>query len=93
MPAALDLARDMARPAVRSMLLGSTALTRFGINGVEATLALDFIDGEYRTGNTATTFADAFTGTSPKLSYSTSGGSNSTMVNSAGEIVWAPHNL
>jgi hypothetical protein len=69
------------------------ALTRFAVNGVEAALALDFIGGEYRTANTATTFAEAFTGTSPKLTYSTSAGSNSTMTNSAGNIVWAPHNL
>ena len=68
-------------------------LTRFAVNGVEAALALDFIASEYRTANTTTTFADAFTGTSPKLTYSTSAGSNSTMVNSEGKLVWAPHNL
>jgi hypothetical protein len=66
-------------------------LSAFAVNDVEAALALSFTTNEYRTGNTATTFADAFTGTSPKLTYSTT--SNSTMVNSAGNIVWAPHNL
>ena len=75
----------------RSLLLSTSTLTRFGVNGVEAALALDFIGSEYRTANTATTFADAFMGNSPKLTYSTT--SNSTMVNSSGEIVWAPHNL
>jgi len=89
--AAQPLLYPLARPLVRSALYSTSALTRFGVNGVEAALALDFIGSEYRTGNTATTFADAFMGTSPKLTYSAS--SNSTMVNSAGEIVWAPHNL
>ena len=83
----------LIRPMTRSLLLGTSTLTRFGINGVEAALALDFIGSEYRTANTAATFADAFMGNSPKLTYSTSAGSNSTMVNSSGEIVWAPHNL
>jgi hypothetical protein len=68
-------------------------LSEFAVNDVEAALALSFITNEYRTGNSETTFADAFTGTSPKLTYSTSAGSNSTMVNSEGKIVWAPHNL
>ena len=81
----------LIRPMTRSLLLSTSTLTRFAVNGVEAALALDFIGGEYRTANTSTTFADAFTGTSPKLTYSTT--SNSTMVNSAGNIVWAPHNL
>jgi hypothetical protein len=68
-------------------------LSEFAVNDVEAALALSFITNEYRTGNSETTFADAFTGTSPKLTYSTAAGSNSTMVNSSGNIVWAPHNL
>jgi hypothetical protein len=83
----------LIRPMTRSLLLSTSTLTRFAVNGVEAALALDFIDGEYRTANTSTTFADAFTGTSPKLTYSTAAGSNSTMTNSEGKIVWAPHNL
>ena len=83
----------LIRPMTRSLLLSTSTLTRFAVNGVEAALALDFIGGEYRTANTSTTFADAFTGTSPKLTYSTAAGSNSTMVNSSGNIVWAPHNL
>ena len=77
----------------RSLLLSTSTLTRFAVNSVEAALALDFIGSEYRTGNSSTTFADAFMGTSPKLTYSTSAGSNSTMVNSSGELVWATHNL
>ena len=80
--------RDMLQPARRNMLRGmftsTSALTRFGINGVEAALALDFIGGEYRTANAATTFADAFTGNSPKLTYSTAAGSNSTMTQGYG---------
>ena len=93
----MNMLRDMLQPTrrnmLRSMFASTSTLTRFAVNGVEAALALDFIGGEYRTANTSTTFADAFTGTSPKLTYSTAAGSNSTMVNSSGEIVWAPHNL
>jgi len=71
------------------------ALTRFAVNNVEAALALDFIGSEYRTANTSTTFAEAFTGNSPKLTYNpgSASSSQSTMVNSSGEIVWTPHNL
>jgi hypothetical protein len=76
-------------------LYSTSALTRFAVNGVEAALALDFIASEYRTGNAATTFADAFMGTSPRLTYNpgSASSSQSTMTNSSGEIVWAPHNL
>ena len=84
----MNMLRDMLQPTRRNMLRGmftsTSALTRFGINGVEAALALDFIGGEYRTANTSTIFADAFTGTSPKLTYSTAAGSNSTMTQGYG---------
>jgi hypothetical protein len=71
------------------------ALTRFAVNSVEAALALDFIGSEYRTGNAATTFAEAFMGNSPRLTYNpgSASSSQSTMVNSSGHLVWAPHNL
>ena len=93
--AAQPLLYPLARPLVRSALYSTSALTRFAVNGVEAALALDFIGGEYRTGNAATTFADAFMGNSPKLTYNpgSASTSQSTMVNSSGELVWAPHNL
>jgi hypothetical protein len=74
----------LIRPMTRSLLLGTSTLTRFAVNGVEAALALDFIASEYRTANTSTTFADAFTGDSPKLTYSTAAGSNSTMTQGYG---------
>jgi len=60
------------------------ALSDFAVNDVEASLALSFTTNEYRTANTATTFAEAFTGTSPKLTYSTAAGSNSTMTQGYG---------
>jgi len=70
-------------------------LSDFAVNDVEAALALSFTTNEYRTANTSTTFADAFTGNSPKLTYDpgSASSSQSTMVNSSGNIVWAPHNL
>jgi hypothetical protein len=85
----------LIRPMTRSLLLSTSTLTRFAVNGVEAALALDFIGSEYRTANTSTTFADAFMGNSPKLTYNpgSASSSQSTMVNSSGNIVWAPHNL
>jgi len=93
--AAQPLLYPLARPLVRSALYSTSALTRFAVNGVEAALALDFIGSEYRTANTATTFADAFMGNSPKLTYNpgSASSSQSTMVNSSGHLVWAPHNL
>ena len=81
----------LIRPMTRSLLLGTSTLTRFAVNGVEAALALDFIGGEYRLADTASSFDAAFVGSSPKLTYGTT--SNSTMVDSSGNIVWAPHNL
>ena len=95
----MNMLRDMLQPTRRNMLRGmftsTSALTRFGVNGVEAALALDFIASEYRMANTATSFADAFMGNSPKLTYNpgSASSSQSTMTNSSGEIVWAPHNL
>jgi len=85
----------LIRPMTRSLLLSTSTLTRFAVNGVEAALALDFISSEYRTANTATTFADAFMGDNPKLTYNpgSASSSQSTMTNSSGHLVWAPHNL
>jgi len=67
----------------------------YAIDRLEAALALDFDSNVYRTGNKDTTFADAFMGNSPKLTYNpgSASSSQSTMVNSSGNIVWAPHNL
>jgi len=67
-----------------STLVPVDDLSDFAVNDVEASLALSFTTNEYRTANTATTFADAFTGTSPKLTYSTAAGSNSTMTQGYG---------
>ena len=76
---------------VTSTLVPVSLISSFSVNNVEAALALSFTTNKYRTGNTETTFAAAFTGTSPKLTYATT--SASTMTNSTGSIVWAPHNL
>jgi hypothetical protein len=81
----------LLRLMASSTLVPVDLLSAFAVNDVEAALALSFTTNEYRTGNTTTTFAEAFTGNSPKLTYSTT--SNSTMVNSSGHLVWAPHNL
>ena len=95
----MNMLRDMLQPTrrnmLRSMFTSTSALTRFAVNGVEAALALDFIGSEYRTGNAETTFADAFMGNSPRLTYNpgSASSSQSTMVNSSGHLVWAPHNL
>ena len=70
---------------------GATSLTKFAVNNVEAAVGIDFVNQQYRLADQPVTFADAFIGSSPDLTYSTTG--NSTMVNSAGNIVWAPHNL
>jgi hypothetical protein len=70
---------------------GATSLTKFAVNNVEAAVGIDFVNQQYRLADQPVTFADAFIGSSPDLTYSTT--SNSTMVNSSGEIVWAPHNL
>ena len=69
---------------------GVTSLTKFAVNNIEAAVGIDFVNQQYRLADQPVTFADAFIGSSPDLTYSTS--SNSTMVNSAGNIVWAPHN-
>ena len=77
----MNMLRDMLQPTRRNMLRGmftsTSALTRFAVNSVEAALALDFIGSEYRTGNAETTFADAFTGNSPKLTYNPGSASSS----------------
>lgn len=70
---------------------GATSLTKFAVNNVEAAVGIDFVNQQYRLADQPVTFADAFIGSSPDLTYSTTG--NSTMVNSAGDLVWAPHNL
>lgn len=70
---------------------GATSLTKFAVNNVEAAVGLDFKNQQYRLADQPATFADAFLGSSPDLTYSTTG--NSTMVNSSGHLVWAPHNL
>jgi len=77
--------------------------TVYDVNSVEADLVLDFngssfyrnVPHYFKLGGTYSTFADAFMGTSPKLTYDpgSASSSQSTMVNSSGEIVWAPHNL
>tara|TARA_A200000159_G_scaffold19594_1_gene16197 strand:+ start:211 stop:1983 length:1773 start_codon:yes stop_codon:yes gene_type:complete len=79
--------------AVTSSLTSIDGLVRgpYSEGGLFPRLALDFDDNKYATDVGSVTFADAFTAGSPKLTYSTT--SNSTMVNSSGNIVWAPHNL
>ena len=78
---------------VTSSLTSVEALARggFSANGVLPRLALDFDNNSYVLDTGASSHAAAFTGSSPKLTYSTT--SNSTMVNSSGEVVLAPHNL
>jgi len=78
---------------VTSSLTSVDALVRgvYSAGGVLPRVALDFDDNKYVLDSGPTSFNKAFMGTSPRLTYSTS--SNSTMVNSSGEIVWAPHNL
>ncbi len=79
--------------AVTSSLSSVEGLVRgpYSEGGLLPRLALDFDDNKYATDVGPVLFADAFTAASPKLTYSTT--SNSTMVNSSGNIVWAPHNL
>ena len=79
--------------AVTSSLSSVEGLVRgpYIEGGLFPRLALDFDDNKYATDVGPVSFADAFTAASPKLTYSTT--SNSTMVNSSGNIVWAPHNL
>jgi len=79
--------------AVTSSLSSVEGLVRgpYSEGGLLPRLALDFDDNKYATDVGPVLFADAFTAGSPKLTYSTT--SNSTMVNSSGNLVWAPHNL
>ena len=78
---------------VTSSLTSVEALSRggFSANGVLPRLALDFDNNSYVLDTGASSHAAAFTGSSPKLTYSTT--SNSTMVNSSGQVVLASHNL
>ena len=78
---------------VTSSLTSVEALARggFSANGVLPRLALDFDNNSYVLDTGASSHAAAFTGSSPKLTYSTT--SNSTMVNSSGQVVLASHNL
>jgi len=81
--------------AVTSSLTSVDALVRgpYSAGGVLPRVVLDFDDNKYVLDSGGVSFDKAFMGSSPKLTYSTAAGSNSTMVNSSGEIVWAPHNL
>ena len=72
---------------MQMLLMATSSLTSLP----DAYLDLDFAANSYRLADAASSFADALTGSSPKLTYATT--SNSTMVNSSGNIVWAPHNL
>lgn len=75
----------------------------YDVNNKTPAVSLDFTgNGFYRNlpyyfrlGNTYASFADAFMGNSPKLTYNpgSASSSQSTMVNSSGNLVWAPHNL
>jgi len=78
---------------VTSSLTSIDGLVRgpYSEGGLFPRLALDFDDNKYATDVGSVTFADAFMAASPKLTYSTT--SNSTMVNSSGNIVWSPHNF
>jgi hypothetical protein len=78
---------------VTSSLTSVDALVRglYSAGGVLPRVALDFDDNNYVLDSGGFSFDKAFMGSSPKLTYGTT--SNSTMVNSSGNIVWAPHNL
>ena len=72
---------------MQMLLMATSSLTPLP----DAYLDLNFASNSYRLADAASSFDAAFKGSSPKLTYGTT--SNSTMVNSSGEIVWAPHNL
>jgi hypothetical protein len=76
---------------VSSMMSVGAAIKHVVYSLATAYLDLDFSSNSYRLDDTASSFDAAFVGSSPKLTYGTT--SNSTMTNSSGEIVWAPHNL
>lgn len=72
---------------MQMLLMATSSLTPLP----DAYLDLNFASNSYRLADTASSFDAAFVGSSPKLTYAAT--SNSTMVNSSGNIVWAPHNL
>jgi len=78
---------------VTSSLTSVDALVRglYSAGGVLPRVALDFDDNNYVLDSGPASFNKAFMGTSPKLTYAAT--SNSTMVDSSGNLVWAPHNL
>ena len=82
------IVRDTHRPMVRSILLGTSSLTNFDVNGVAATLALNFAGDEYVVGGERMSFLAAMTASPPALDYTAL--STSTMTNSAGNIVTVP---
>jgi len=61
-----------------------TSLSSFAINGVEAQIVFDAATGTYKKDAANTNYSGLFTA---------GGDSLKTQVNSAGELVWAPHNL
>lgn len=75
---------------VVSSLMSVGAAIKHAVSLATAYLDLDFSSNSYRLADAASSFDAAFTGSSPKLTYATT--SRSTMTNSAGNIVWAPHN-
>jgi len=72
---------------MQMLLMATSSLTPLP----DAYLDLDFASNSYRLADTASSYDAAFVGASPKLTYATT--SNSTMVDSSGNLVWAPHNL
>ena len=72
---------------MQMLLMATSSLTPLP----DAYLDLDFASNSYRLADAASSYDAAFLGSSPKLTYATT--SNSTMVDSSGDIVWAPHNL
>jgi len=61
-----------------------TSLSSFAVNGVEAQIVFDAASGTYKKNAANTNYSGLFTA---------GGDSLKTQVNSAGELVWAPHNL
>jgi len=72
---------------MQMLLMATTSLTPLP----DAYLDLDFASNSYRLADAASSYDAAFLGSSPKLTYTAT--SNSTMVNSSGNLVWAPHNF
>jgi len=63
-----------------------TSLSSFAVNGVEPQIVFDAATGTYKKNAANTNFSGLFT-------TNTTTSSLKTMVNSAGKLVWAPHNL